>query len=190
MSIGKSAIEAFKGIDWIGLGKNVINGIVSGLKKNVDKVVNAITGIAGSALDSAKEFLGIASPSKKFRDLIGKPMAQGIAVGFTRGLPIKDMRDTLQNAMDFVSDIDMEDPFDDFGESLVNAAESLDINYPDDQFGIETIDIENDDNKRRIPIDQITFNIYPRESQDEQRIAEETMRIFTRWDEQQKAVYA
>ena len=34
-------------------------------------------------LDAAKDALGIESPSKKFRDEVGKFMAQGIGVGFS-----------------------------------------------------------------------------------------------------------
>jgi len=53
-----------------------------------------------------------------------------------------------------------------------------------------TMSIDDDGKGRAYPADSITFNIYPREGQDEKRIAEETMKLFTRWDNQKRRAFA
>ena len=59
----------------------IINGMTFGLFKGVGEVVDAAKNVAKSALDAAKNFLGIASPSKEFEKI-------GIFVnkGFAKGL--------------------------------------------------------------------------------------------------------
>jgi tape measure domain-containing protein len=66
----------------INLAKAIVDGIVIGLlgKDNVDKVVNAIKGLANSVKDGFMHAIGAASPSKDFMVMAGY-MAQGVAIG-------------------------------------------------------------------------------------------------------------
>ena len=63
--------------DWGEIGLNIIKGIASGITGAVGTLVDAAKEAAGNALDSVKDFLGIESPSKVFRDQVGKYMATG-----------------------------------------------------------------------------------------------------------------
>ena len=83
--IGKSAISkvchAFTSVDWSSIGSNVINGIIGGIGSALGGLVNAAVNAAKSAFEAAKNFLGIHSPSRLFRDEIGKMIPQGMAIG-------------------------------------------------------------------------------------------------------------
>ena len=65
------------------IGRNMINGIISGLKSMAGGLIsagkNAVSGLVGGV----KSFLGIKSPSRVFRDQVGKYMALGLSEGFT-----------------------------------------------------------------------------------------------------------
>ena len=58
-------IKAFTEVDWLGLGVNIIKGIAKGIISAVGTIVEAAIDAARSAFNAAKEWLGIASPSKK-----------------------------------------------------------------------------------------------------------------------------
>lgn len=83
-SIGHAAVSAFKSIDWFDLGANIIRGVVNGISSNVGAIVDAARGAAKRAFEAAKNFLGIESPSKLFRDQVGKMIDEGLAIGIDR----------------------------------------------------------------------------------------------------------
>ena len=66
------------------IGSNVVQGIWNGISSGWDWLKGKVQDVANSLLDAAKGALGIASPSKKFRDEVGVFMAQGIGVGFEK----------------------------------------------------------------------------------------------------------
>lgn len=76
-----SIVRAFTGQNWISIGKNIVTGIASGISNFAGNIATAAKSAAKNAFDSAKSFLGIKSPSRLFRDEIGKFIPQGIAVG-------------------------------------------------------------------------------------------------------------
>lgn len=98
-NIANNAINAFKSFDWKSLGSNIINGIVNGLKAGVGAIINAAKSVAKNAFDAAKDFLGIHSPSRLFRDVIGKNMALGMAVGFDGDIPAEAVEEGLDKVM-------------------------------------------------------------------------------------------
>ena len=67
--------------DLSGFGANIVNGVIEGVKSGVGALKDAVKSAAGKALDAAKNFLGIHSPSKVFQDEVGKMIALGIAKG-------------------------------------------------------------------------------------------------------------
>jgi hypothetical protein len=79
-SAASSAFSSFTA-DWASIGSNIISGIVSGVTGAAQSLYNALKDIASSALDAAKSLLKIGSPSKLFRDEVGKWIPEGIAVG-------------------------------------------------------------------------------------------------------------
>ena len=57
-------------------------GVWNGLSSGWSWLTGQVSSLAQSLLQSAKNALGIASPSRKFRDEVGKMMAAGIGEGF------------------------------------------------------------------------------------------------------------
>lgn len=66
-------------------GGDIIDGMVQGIKAGAGKIKSALLDIAKDALRAAKKKLGIASPSRVFRDEVGAPITHGIAEGLRRG---------------------------------------------------------------------------------------------------------
>ena len=97
--IATNALNAFKSINWSSVGSNIISGIVNGLKAGAGAIISAAKNVAKSALDSAKNFLGIKSPSRKFRDEVGKMMALGVGVGFEDNLPEDEIESSLDKTL-------------------------------------------------------------------------------------------
>lgn len=91
--------NAFTSFSWGSIGSNIIKGIANGIAGAVGGLVNAAINAAKSAFNAAKKALGIHSPSRLFRDKIGKMMALGIGVGFEENMPVEKMEGQLNNAM-------------------------------------------------------------------------------------------
>ena len=91
--------DTITSVNWLELGKNIISGIAKGVVNGVGSLVSAVKDAAKRALDSAKHFLGINSPSRVFRDQVGKYMSQGIGVGFERNMPTDEMEKSLDDAI-------------------------------------------------------------------------------------------
>lgn len=63
------------------IGGQIVNGIANGIRGAAGAVVSALGGVVNQAVENAKSMLGIHSPSRVMRDLIGKNIARGVAVG-------------------------------------------------------------------------------------------------------------
>lgn len=82
-NLAQQAWDFVKNIDWGGLGRGIINGIIGGIKAIGSGIGSAIGGLLKGAFNGAKSLLGINSPSKLFRDEIGKMIPEGLAIGIT-----------------------------------------------------------------------------------------------------------
>lgn len=91
--------NAFTSVNWGSVGMNIIKGIASGLANAGGAIVKAAKSAAKSALDAAKSALGIHSPSRVFRDQVGKMMALGMGIGFEKNIPLKSMNVGVQRAV-------------------------------------------------------------------------------------------
>ncbi|UTV34880.1 hypothetical protein [Bacillus altitudinis] len=80
----KAIFDAFAEVDWGKIGKDIINGIGKGLSNFAGNLVEKGKEVAGKALGGIKKFLGIHSPSRVFRDEVGKWIPAGIAVGIDK----------------------------------------------------------------------------------------------------------
>ena len=98
-SIISQVKNAFTSVDWGGVGRNIISGIANGLKGAAGAIVEAAKGAAERALNVAKNALGIHSPSRVFRDQVGKMMALGMGIGFEKNIPINMMQAGLKNVV-------------------------------------------------------------------------------------------
>ena len=79
LNIGKAIIS----YDWIGLGKNIIQGLINGIKSLGSALWDTLKSIVGGVVDKAKEWLGISSPSKVFA-YMGRMVDEGLAIGLER----------------------------------------------------------------------------------------------------------
>ena len=80
-SIASQALNSFLSTNWASVGSNIISGIVSGLWGAAGSLFSSLRNMASNALQAAKSALHIGSPSKLFRDEVGKWIPEGIAVG-------------------------------------------------------------------------------------------------------------
>ena len=69
------------------IGESVVRGIWAGMSGLGGWLVNMVTNFVNNMVSSAMKALGISSPSKVFRDLIGKNIALGIGVGIEDEMP-------------------------------------------------------------------------------------------------------
>ena len=76
----------FKNVNWGELGSNIISGIKDGVVNAAKNLASAVADAAKNALNAAKEALGIHSPSRVFRDQVGKQMAAGQLIGYEEGM--------------------------------------------------------------------------------------------------------
>lgn len=98
----KSIIDVFTKTDWGKIGKNIIDGLLNGLKTFWKNLTKWVSDAWNSLVGGIKSFLGIHSPSKLFAD-IGKNMALGVGVGWED--TFKDVDKEINDSMSF-GDID------------------------------------------------------------------------------------
>lgn len=82
----KSMVNAFEQrvSDFKNIGKNLLNGLWEGIKNTKDWLLNKIKGFAKTITNGIKSFFGIHSPSKLFRNEIGKNLILGVGVAFEK----------------------------------------------------------------------------------------------------------
>ena len=65
----------------LNIGQNIVEGLWNGIKNAKDWIKQKVSEFANGVLDGMKDSLGIHSPSTKARDLVGKFIPEGVAVG-------------------------------------------------------------------------------------------------------------
>lgn len=81
-----NAREAFKVEGWTGLGRAIVDGLVSGIKGQAQLVVDTVKGLGTAAKESFKASLGIHSPSRVFAEF-GRQTTAGFEQGVTQSAP-------------------------------------------------------------------------------------------------------
>ena len=76
--------ETIKNTDWLKLGKNILKGLLNGMIDFGTIVKDTIKKVGKKITNSIKDFFGIHSPSKLFRDEIGKNLILGVGVAFEK----------------------------------------------------------------------------------------------------------
>ena len=159
-SAASSALSSFAA-DWYSVGSNIISGIVSGIAGAAGSLFNSLRNLASNALEAAKDALDIGSPSKVFRDEVGRWIPEGIAEGIASvDTPTVEIEKTV-NGMITAADM-----------SLANAT----ITSP-----------KVTDNEYR---GDITINVYPSEGMDERRLADMVAQRINDQVRRKAAVYA
>ena len=65
----------------VSIGQQMIQGLINGVSSMINNAVAAVRNVGGAMLDSIKSFLGIHSPSRVFRDEVGKMVGLGLLEG-------------------------------------------------------------------------------------------------------------
>ena len=94
-----SAVNAFGELisKAVEIGKNFISGLWDGINSAKDWLFDKIGGFADSVIGGVKNFFGIHSPSRVFRDQVGKNLALGIGEGFTDEM--QDVTEIMQESI-------------------------------------------------------------------------------------------
>lgn len=101
----QDVISFFTETDWMQVGKDVVQGIADGITSATNIIWEAVKGLGGSLLEAIKTFLKIDSPSKVAAMEIGRPFAEGIAMGITGSMSrvnqavVRAMSGTVSPAM-------------------------------------------------------------------------------------------
>jgi phage-related protein len=108
LKICADMIQQFMSVDWIGLGNNIVNGIIDGVIAMGDAFIQAILTMCSGALDAVKNFFGISSPSKVFADEVGRYIPEGIALGIEQNADVvtdamEDLKTDVLSASDLMS---------------------------------------------------------------------------------------
>ncbi len=117
--IGGKIKGAFSGAgNWLlDAGKNIIMGLVNGIKNAIGSAVNAAKNAAANVVDAAKSALGIHSPSRVFRDEVGKMIPAGLGKGVEANMSL-----AVNPVQRMVADI--------MPNSLLNGPASLPVSSP------------------------------------------------------------
>ena len=97
------------------MGADMVRGLIDGIQSKATDLWNACVNLANDAVNAAKKHLKINSPSKVFRDKIGKYIPEGITVGIKTNAKgtlkaITDFSSALVrqvNATDFLHDVNI-----------------------------------------------------------------------------------
>ena len=90
----------------LSIGSDIVHGIWNGISGAAGWLAGQVRSFASGILDGMKAALGIHSPSRLFRDQVGKYIAQGIGVGFESemGNVTRQMQDAMPDASAFSID--------------------------------------------------------------------------------------
>lgn len=80
----KETFDQIRQIDLLQIGKDIVDGLVKGIKGKIEDVKNAVKDIAGSITGKIKDILNIHSPSRVMAEL-GMFTSQGLAEGMLDG---------------------------------------------------------------------------------------------------------
>lgn len=103
------------------VGSNIVSGIGTGIDGNKESLFSKIGTLCSNLLKRAKTALDIHSPSRVFRDIIGKNITLGISEGinYESGTLYKTIENVLSNAKKIsYSDIDS---FEDVGSKFIDS---------------------------------------------------------------------
>ena len=104
------------------IGSSIVSGIWNGIQSMAGWLWDQVWNFAAGILDGVKGALGIASPSKRMRDEVGKQIPPGIAIGIKGSeQDVLDEIDSLSGsiAREFALDVNYSAPgFNDIGRDL------------------------------------------------------------------------
>lgn len=110
-SLINNVISAASGIasKVISIGSDIVSGVWNGIENAASWFTDQVKGFFSGIVDGVKDALGIGSPSKVFRDEIGKWLPPGVAQGFKAALPaaMNSMEKDLNKGIDSIEPDDV-----------------------------------------------------------------------------------
>lgn len=110
-SLINNVISAASGIasKVMSIGSDIVSGVWNGIENAASWFTNQVKGFFSGIVDGVKDALGIGSPSKVFRDEIGKWLPPGVAQGFKAALPaaMNSMEKDLNKGIDSIEPDDV-----------------------------------------------------------------------------------
>lgn len=83
---------------FMSVGAAIIDGIRDGITGGVSRLAGSVVSMGHGAVTAARDALGIHSPSRVFRDEIGRQIPAGLELGITQGAaPVNDAVSSLAN---------------------------------------------------------------------------------------------
>ena len=91
------------------IGSDIVSGVWNGIKAAKDTFVSNVKSFFSGIVDGVKDALGIGSPSKVFRDEIGKWLPPGVVQGFEAAMPsaMKAIQKDLNKGIDNIDTDDI-----------------------------------------------------------------------------------
>lgn len=102
LALGNRIVGAIQNLPdrFLEVGSNIVEGLWNGISAGWSWLTSKVSELASSLLQGAKDALGIGSPSKEFRDQVGKWIPAGIAVGITDNMsPLNKAMTQMSNEM-------------------------------------------------------------------------------------------
>ena len=99
-------VSGFKNID--GIPKNIISGLLNGLKDGVSSVISFIWNLGVNIIETIEKVLGIASPSKEMAE-VGEFTIEGFVQGLQNGLNfvLETAKDIISKFLEIFKDADL-----------------------------------------------------------------------------------
>ena len=121
------------------IGSDIVSGVWNGIKGAAGWFKDQVTGFFSGIVDGVKDALGIGSPSKVFRDEIGRWLPPGVVQGFEAAMPsaMKAIQKDLNKGID---NIDIDDISVDAGITVSGFANKLKSIYNDVALWFESIE--------------------------------------------------
>lgn len=104
LELVKSFRDTLFETDWLEVGKNIVDGLLDGLKNAWKTLTRWFSDAWDNLVGDVKDWLGIHSPSKVFAG-IGENMALGVGVGWADSF--EKIKDEIEGDMDFDGEIDV-----------------------------------------------------------------------------------
>ena len=97
---------------FLGIGKNIVSGIWSGLSGQLGWIKSLIKGWVGNVKDFIKRLFGIKSPSRWMKEQIGTNLAKGLGIGFEDelGTVNKSISNSLDKTMTVMTSASLDSP--------------------------------------------------------------------------------
>ena len=151
--------------EFLGIGRNIVNGVWSGIQGMWSTFYYNVKSFFSNIVSSVKSVLGIRSPSRVFRDQIGKQMAAGVGVGFED--EFSRVKDDIDDALNF----------DDASIGINTSIHKVGAGYAGGAFGGTSIG-------------NITINIDGAKYSDENALADAIAERLQMMTDRRSAVYA